>query len=400
MKNLTDPEKKYSVLIADDNQNNLKVLSSMLEGLNYRVRVANSGEQALQSVVSLKPDIILLDIHMPGMDGYEVCSKLKEMQEFREIPVIFISALSEVFNKIQAFRAGGVDYITKPFELEEVRLRVETHIQLRENTAILEKIISDLHKKEEMLIQSEKMAALGVLTAGITHEINNPVNFISNSFFALEDRINNICSEKRPPDDEMIDDFKKLLANISIGIGQITKIISSLRLYSRSEADRMIDANLNELIDSALVIMHHRLAGRIAVEKQFTPLPLIKCQPGKINQVFINVIANSVDAIEDSIRSGIIPEDNGKINITTEAREGYIYIKISDNGSGIEESLVSKVFDPFFTTKEVGQGTGLGLSICRTIINDHNGSIVIESTGKNGTSIIIKIHEAEKVHGQ
>lgn len=384
-------EKKFSVLIADDNQNNLKVLSTMLESLGYKVRVAKSGEQTLQSVESLKPDIILLDIHMPGMDGYEVCKKLKSTDEFSDIPVIFISALSEVFNKIQAFKAGGIDYITKPFELEEVQLRVETHIKLKENTAMLQNALSELQKKEELLIQSEKMAALGVLTSGVAHEINNPVNFISNSISALEDRIKSIITEKKLPDSDMIDDFNKLFLTISSGIIKITKIVHSLRLYSKSDTDKMTETNFNDLIESALIVMNHRFTYRISVEKKYSSVPSIKCQAGRISQVFINIVSNSIDAIEDSIEAGIIKEDQGKILITTEEKNGYIVTRISDNGIGIDKSILNKIFDPFFTTKTVGRGVGLGLSICQSIIKDHNGTIVAESTDKSGTTIIISL---------
>ncbi len=387
-------EKNYSVLIADDNQNNLKVLSSMLETLGYRIRVAKTGEQTFQSVEMLKPDIILLDIHMPGMDGYEVCARLKAVEKYRNIPVIFISALSEVFNKIQAFTAGGVDYITKPFELEEVRLRIETHIRLRENTSKLEKALADLQRKESLLVQSEKMAALGILTAGVAHEINNPVNFISNSVSAIEERINTIVTEKILPDVEMSDDLGRLFTNISAGIDKITKIVHSLRLYSRTDADTMSDADINELINSSLIMINHRTSHRISVEKHYTPLPRIKCQPGRLSQALISIISNSIDAIEDAALAGKIPEYGGKIIITTESREGIIFIRITDNGIGIDQAVMEKIFDPFFSTKGVGRGTGLGLSITQSIMRDHNATINVESINKNGTSVLVNIPAA------
>ncbi len=389
-------EKKFSVLIADDNQNNLKILSAMLEELGYKVRIAKSGEQTIQSVETLKPDIILLDIHMPGMDGYEVCTKLKAAEAYRDIPVIFISALSEVFNKIQAFKAGGVDYITKPFELEEVQLRVETHIKLKENTLMLEKALSDLRNREELLIQTEKMAALGVLTSGVAHEINNPVNFISNSFSAIEERIKSVIESKKLPDDEMTSDFNMLFSNVTTGINQITKIVHSLRLYSQNNNDSSTDTpvnNLKNIIDSVLIIMRHRFNEKIIIENKIPPDTMIKCQAGQFSQVFINIISNSVQAIEDAVESGIINEDQGCITFQVENKDGYINIITTDNGIGIGKSIISKVFDPFFTTKKVGQGTGLGLSICQSIIKDHNGFIKAESNKNTGTSIIISIPE-------
>jgi signal transduction histidine kinase len=384
-------EKKYSILIADDNQNNLKVLSTMLESLGYRVRVATSGELTIRSVKSMPPDLLLLDIHMPGMDGYEVCRILKSSEEYNDIPIIFLSALSEVFNKIEAFKAGGVDYITKPFEFEEVSIRIENHLRLKEKTIRLQKAIEDLKNKEGMIIQSEKMAALGLLTSGIAHEINNPVNFIANSVTALEDRINIIVSENRPPDKEMTGDFEELFTNISAGLTQITKIVHSLRLYSRNGNDKIEDANLIEIINSAITIMHHRISYRISLVQNISPIPPIRCQPGKLSQVIINLLSNSTDAIEEAITAGMIKDGTGSITLAADANYGQVKISITDNGVGIDSSIHKKLFDPFFTTKPVGRGTGLGLSICQSIISDHNGSISIDSTPGKGTSVLITL---------
>lgn len=384
-------EKKYSILIADDNQNNLRVLSSMLERLGYKVRVATSGELAIKSVKLIKPDLILLDIHMPDIDGYEACRILKSSVEYSDIPVIFLSALSEVFNKIKAFEAGGVDYITKPFELEEVRIRIENHIKLEENTRMLREALDDLRNKESLLVQNEKMVALGTLTSGIAHEINNPVNFISNSISALEERVSAIYSENRLPDSEMIEDFNTIFMNISTGLEQVTGIVHSLRSYSRVDTDNMLDTDINEVVNSALTILHYRLGQRISVDRQFPPFALVKCQPGRLSQVFINVISNSIDAIEEALEAGIIQNDSGKIIINIDNVETRLVIKITDNGVGIDSSVLNRVFDPFFTTKPVGRGTGLGLSICQSIIRNHGGSISIESSVKNGTSVIISL---------
>lgn len=387
-------EKNYSVLVADDNQNNLKILGSMLESLGYRVRVAKSGDQTIQSVQSLKPDIILLDIHMPGMDGYEVCRQLKENKEYSDIPVIFISALSEVFNKIQAFRAGGIDYITKPFELEEVRLRIETHIRLKENGRVLQKALTDLQNREAMLIQSEKLAALGILTSGVAHEINNPVNYISNSISALEEQIRLVVSEQKIPDEGMMRDFNRIFSSVSTGIEQITRIVHSLRIYSGIDADLKNNRdlnNLNHLIDSILVIMNHRFTDIITIEKNYAAVPHVECQAGRISLAIINIILNSIDAIQDAVISGILQTGEGKITVSTGNDNEKYSITISDNGAGIDESAIGRIFDPFFSTKNAGHGAGLGLSICQSIIKDHNGSIYVESTNEKGTTTVITL---------
>ncbi|HOI33000.1 MAG TPA: response regulator, partial [Bacteroidales bacterium] len=167
-----------TILIADDNENNLRVLSTMLRSEGYEVRIAKNGEQVLKSVGLDKPEIILLDIHMPVMDGFETCKHLKADLNFRDIPIIFISALTETGSKVKALEMGGVDYITKPFQVEEVKVRVHTHLLLRRKTLELELTLNNIKQLQTKLIQSEKMASLGVLVAGIAHEINNPVNFV------------------------------------------------------------------------------------------------------------------------------------------------------------------------------------------------------------------------------
>jgi len=187
-----DPVQKENVLLVDDTPANLEILIKMLQREGYKVRAVNSGMMALNAAGLEAPDIFLLDVNMPGMNGYETCRKLKESERFRSIPVIFISALSEVFDKVAAFESGGVDFITKPFQFEEVIARVRTHLELRRYQNLLEQknkelkeALDRLNETQGQLINSEKMASLGVLTAGIAHEFNNPISFIHTSSLGL-----------------------------------------------------------------------------------------------------------------------------------------------------------------------------------------------------------------------
>jgi len=188
-----DSRSQPSILIVDDVPANLNLLTTILKQHDYKVRPAPSGVLALEAARHAPPDLILLDIHMPMMDGFEVCRRLKGDEALKEIPVVFISALTETSDKIRAFDAGGVDYITKPFQVEEVLARVRTHLELRRTrrelkrkNKRLKKALGELQNTQVRLIQSEKMAALGVLSAGVAHEINNPVSFIKTSTLSLQ----------------------------------------------------------------------------------------------------------------------------------------------------------------------------------------------------------------------
>lgn len=387
------------VLIADDNENNLRVLSTMLRTEGYEVRVAKNGEQVLKSVSLEKPEIILLDIHMPVMDGFETCKRLKDDINSRDIPIIFISALTETGSKVKALEMGGVDYITKPFQVEEVKVRVHTHLLLRRKTLELELTLNNIKQLQTKLIQSEKMASLGVLVAGIAHEINNPINFVYaginsliKNFMELEKGIKEVIEWVRQNKPEVADELEKIRENYAInkrlevipqlagdiktGAIRTTEIVKGLRLFSRSENEPKTKADITESIETALLLLKNRYKNRIQIEKQYQQnLKPIRCYPGQLTQAFINLIHNAIDAIPDK----------GIIQIEVRETEGGISISIADDGIGMPAELLSRIYDPFFTTKAVGDGMGMGLAITHGIIERHMGNIQVSSEVNKGT---------------
>ncbi|HBF88499.1 MAG TPA: hybrid sensor histidine kinase/response regulator [Bacteroidales bacterium] len=393
-----------NIVIVDDIPENLQLLSNFLKNTGYRVRPFTKGSLALNAIEKETTNLILLDVNMPEMNGYDFCAIVKENPKTKHIPIIFISALTETFDKVKAFKAGGVDYITKPFQYEEVLARVKTHLSLfeiQEEIKAQNKNLTDtlarLKEAQQQLVQSEKMASLGVLTAGIAHEINNPINYISTSSQALlkvERKIRNLCSnnanfnnENKKQIDDLLIDFSELTSNVIVGVDKITKILHGLRIFSRMDVSAKHPFDIKEIIESALVILHNQYKNKITIETDFQKVSVINGYSSKISQAFINFIKNAIDAIDAKIEKSNMET----IHIQLFEENNTIVVKISDTGIGMNSHDLNHIFEPFYTTKPVGKGTGLGLSISLGIIEEHNGTIEAKSTQGKGSEFIIKI---------
>jgi two-component system NtrC family sensor kinase len=309
----------------------------------------------------------------------------------------------EIGSLARSFSSMASQLQTSFSELSTCNETLATEVQDR--TQELKNAVTDLQLTEAQLVQSEKMSSLGEMVAGIAHEVNNPIGFVHGNIEYAESylelllkHIDLFHTQSTVPMEiqnhaEVIDlaflqtDLPKLLASMKIGTSRIQEIVSSLRNFSRLDGVEIKASNLHEGLDSTLLILNHRLKRLpqppIVLEKNYGNLPLINCFPGLLNQVFMNIIGNAIDALE--------PIDPAKITITSELVDNYAEITISDNGLGIPETLIEKLFDPFFTTKEIGKGTGLGLSISHQIVVDrHQGTLVCRSSPE-GTAFMIRI---------
>ena len=448
------------ILIVDDNPTNLAVLAQTLKDGGYAVRVAISGENALKQIDQNKPALILLDVMMQGIDGFETCRQLKAHSQTADIPVLFMTALTDQEQKVEGLKIGAVDYITKPFQEEEILARVRVHQQnsellrsLQLRNQILEEEISKreqseiLNRKLESCIEvstsvlgeaseyfqeaqrsvakSEKLSTLGELVAGVAHEINNPIGCITNNvefvaehtqllldhigqyqalLTANRDRIN-------PPDlarvethaseidlDYIAEDFPMLIESMAASGDRIQAISQSLRTFARSDTSHKQPYNLHEGLDGTLLILRHRLKGEgdrddIIIHRKYGELPEICCHPGQLNQVFMNILANAIDAISAQPKPTSDSEiADPEITIETAQNGQQIVVTITDNAGGMPKHVRARIFESQFTTKEAGKGTGLGLSIAHQIItNSHQGHIGCASTVGEGTTFQITL---------
>jgi len=377
---------------------------------------------------------------MPEIDGFETCLRLKADPKTQDIPVIFMTALSDTSNKVEGFQVGAVDYITKPFQQEEILSRVKLHLKLHDlaeklehKNALLEQKVTEVSQAYDYLkqmqiqvVQSEKLSSLGQMVAGIAHEINNPVNFIygnlvhANEYTQEVLNILHLYQEEYPhptpriqaelelTDLEFLEsDLLKLFKSMNFGARRIREIVKSMRVFSRADDVRLTETDIHECLDGTLTILNYRLKPtpehpEIEVVKNYALLPPVECYAGQINQVFMNILANAIDALDEynqqrSFES--IRQQPSRIEITTTTiGDDWIAIHISDNGAGICEEVQAKLFEPFFTTKPVGKGTGLGLSISHQIIVEkHGGIIYCQSTPGNGTEFVVKIPIQQRI---
>ncbi|MGV3684249.1 MAG: sensor histidine kinase [Daejeonella sp.] len=288
----------------------------------------------------------------------------------------------------------------------------ERTLELSEANNELSQTLIDLKEAEGQLVEAEKMASLGQLTAGIAHEINNPINFVTSNITPLnrdvdilidfiqemekiglsdlpvEEKQRLIEEQKEELDyDYLKIEINQLLKGIREGASRTSEIVKGLRVFSRLDEDDLKKADLNDGLDSTLIVINNLLSNKIRLEKIYADIPLIECYPGKLNQVFLNILSNGIYAINKKFGD----EEGGVLRITTSNSDTKVYVKIEDNGIGMDEATKKKIFEPFFTTKDVGEGTGLGMSIAYNTIRRHQGEIQINSTPGEGSEFILEL---------
>jgi signal transduction histidine kinase len=418
------------ILVVDDEQ----LLEYVIQQrFRQKIRVkemefvfAHNGREALEKIAESTPfDLVLTDINMPEMDGLTLLEKLSEIDS--TLKAVVISAYGDMQNIRTAMNRGALDFLTKPIDFQDMEITIqrgwETVKQVRQN-------LTELQEVQTQLIQNEKMASVGQLVAGVAHEINNPVSFILGNVEHAENYFQELLTalniyEKYGSIDHpevktelealdlpfILEDLPQLLNSMRDGAERIRAISISLRTFSRADSVSKVPFNIHEGIDSSVLILRHRLKANegkpeIQVIKNYGEIPPLECYPGQLNQAFLNIIANAIDALEEWNLGRSLDEIKTNPNqitirtfLTYESEKiiknnstSHVIISIADNGMGMTEEVKQKVFNHLFTTKSVGKGTGLGLSISRSIIEEkHGGWLSCNSVPGEGTEFIIEI---------
>jgi signal transduction histidine kinase len=403
------------ILIVDDEEAVRGLFAEYLSQ-NYSCATASDAYEALE-LLSREPfALVLTDIQMPGLGGIELLRKIIEL--YGDTAVIIVSGIDRIQRVIDAIRVGASDYIVKPCELDVLALRVERALERRTLLRNARKYKQDLELRNDELArrkaelerlqaqitQTEKMASLGQMAAGVAHELNNPAGFIYSNIDVLKDYVARLERYLKvldrtplPPEitariseikeeidyDTIVADLSSILTDCYIGAERIRDVVQNLRLFSRLDEADFKRVDLNEGIESTVRLLSlFYKDGRITLCRDYGELPQVNCYAALLNQVWMNLLMNAAQAIGQA---------DGEVRISTRSEGDHVVATFSDTGCGIVPGNVKRIFDPFFTTKPVGEGTGLGLSISHSIIQRHGGKIEVKSVPGKGTTFTITI---------
>jgi two-component system, NtrC family, sensor kinase len=382
-----------AVLLVDDVEANLVALQALLDDLDCDLVLARSGNAALRQLLRREFAVMLLDVQMPEMDGYEVARHARSNSTTRDVPILFVTATHHTQdNVLRGYDSGAVDVLFKPIDSTILRSKVKVFLELYEGKRQiadakrkLERTHAELQATQAQLVQSAKMASLGELVAGIAHEINNPLAFALSHLDTARRTLTPLEAELKPlslePSRPHWEKLTSRLSEMSMGLTRIRDLVVKLRTFSRLDGDERGVANIRECVDSVITILGHRLKDQVVVERDIGEPDSIECYPGLLNQAIMNLVANSIDAIAGP----------GTVRIVARAVAERYVITVTDTGQGIPLAIRHRIFEPFFTTKGVGNGTGLGLSITYSIVEKHGGTLSVDCPPNGGTTMTISL---------
>ena len=363
-----------TVLLVDDDRANLETLTMLLDGEACRVESVTNGPDALARAAELKPDLILLDVMMPDMDGFAVCERLRATPALAEVPILLVTALDDRDSRLRGIEVGADDFITKPFDRGELRARVRALLRLNRYRQLLE--------TREHLLRAQRLESIGLLAGGIAHDLNNILAPILISSQMLEQRL--------------ADEFDQQMAeNIRVSAERGANVVRQVLTLARGQGGRSAEAQPLHIIREISTFAQDSFPKSIAVrhnsQRDVWRVPL---EPTLLYQVLLNLCVNARDALPEGGTLSLAAE-----NLVAGGRVGqsgaplppgdYVLVSVSDTGTGIPPEILARIWEPLFTTKPPGKGTGLGLATVARIVREHGGHIAVDSVVGQGTTFHI-----------
>ena len=387
------------VLVADDEPDMRRFLRSQLRA-RYHVIEAADGQQAVEKASQFLPELVVLDMMMPEKDGVQACREIRRHTPTRNVPILMLTARADEETKLLALSAGASDFLAKPFSTTELHVRIKNLVEshryqshLSKQNQVLENTIDQLKDTETQLVQSEKLASLGRMSAGLIHEVNNPLNFATTGLYALRNKAKLLSPEQR-------EEYLEILADVEDGVKRVKNIVSDLRLFTHPEIESRDNVPVAEALGAALRFLSSQWKGLVRIEQELPERQTVWANRNLLVHVLVNLLQNSIDALKNK-RFDVVPplaavgqdgpghagaggpesaapeQPTIRIDGRLEGQRSLVIVR--DNGPGIESKNLDKIFDPFFTTKDVGEGMGLGLAICYRIVHDCQGRISVRT---------------------
>ncbi|HSY19597.1 MAG TPA: ATP-binding protein [Candidatus Acidoferrales bacterium] len=383
------------VLVADDEPDMRRFLVSQLME-DYEVIEAADGLEATDRAQEALPDVILLDLMMPQKDGLQVCRELREYAPTSGIPIILLTARADEEVKFDALQMGANDFLAKPFSSTELQARIKNLIEshhyqrrLTKQNQALNDAIEQIKETEMQLVQSEKLSSLGRMSAGIIHEINNPLNFSMTGLFALRNKGKKLPEADRP-------DYEAIINDVEEGLKRVRNIVSDLRTFTHPGGGTGEPVEAGDAADAAVRFLGGEWKDTVEIHQDIPHAQLLWANRNKLIHILVNLMQNAIDALRDK---QFFAGEKPAIWLEGRIEGDRSLIIVRDNGPGIEPKIMDKIFDPFFTTKEVGKGMGLGLSICYRIVQGYGGKISVKSEpGKSCQFTLDFPLDADAVH--